>query len=50
MNIRHAPQVPKGFKIEGLRKIGNFKKIPEMRGFDDAYPAGHPKCKFWHLS
>ena len=33
-----------------LRKLGNFKKIPEMLGFDDEYPAVHPKAKFWGFS
>ena len=30
-----------------FRKLGNFKKTPEMRGFDGEYPAIHPKAKFW---
>ena len=29
-----------------LRKLGNFKKIPEIIGFDGKYPAVHPKAKF----
>ena len=33
-------------KTLDLRKLGNFKKIFEMLGFDDEYPAGHPKGKF----
>ena len=32
-----------------LRKLGNFKKIPEMLGFDGEYPAVQPKAKFWHF-
>ena len=31
---------------ERLRKLGNFKKISEMLGFDGEYPAVHPKAKF----
>ena len=34
-------------KTSDLRNLGNFKKIPEMYGFDDGkYSAGHPKAKF----
>ena len=32
-----------------LRKLGNFKKIPEIRGFDGEYPAVNPKAKFWRF-
>ena len=32
-----------------LRKLGNFKKIPEMLGFDGKYPAVQPKAKFWRF-
>ena len=39
-----------------LRKLGNYKKIPEIPGFDDKYPADHkisarfylPVCEFKH--
>ena len=34
-------------KTEDLRKLGSFKKIPEMFGFNSEYPAVHPKVKFW---
>ena len=30
-------------KKKEIRKLGTFKKIPEMFGFDDEYPAVHPK-------
>ena len=30
-------------------KLENFKKIPEVIGFDGEYPAVHPKAKFWRL-
>ena len=26
-----------------LRKLGQFKEIPEILGFDDEYPMGHQK-------
>ena len=29
-----------------LRKLVNSKKNPEILGFDDKYPAFHPKTKF----
>ena len=29
-----------------LKDLGNFKKIPEMLGFDGEYLAGHPEAKF----
>ena len=43
MNVRFA------LRVNNLRlgKLGNFKKIPEMLGFDGEYPAVHPKAKFW---
>ena len=45
-NVRVASQVVERLKTEDLRKLGNFKKIPEMLGFDGEYPATHPKGKF----
>ena len=42
MNARVAVR----FKTEDLRKLGNFKKIPETFGFGGKYPAVHPKAKF----
>ena len=29
--------------------LGNFKKIPEMLGFDGEYPAVQPKTRFWRV-
>ena len=29
-----------------LRKLGNFKKISKILGFDCEYQAVHPKAKF----
>ena len=31
---------------EDLRKLGNFKKMFGMLGFNGGYLAGHPKVKF----
>ena len=31
------------------QKLGNFKKIPEMLGYDCENPADHPKSKCCHL-
>ena len=46
MNVPVSSQVFKRCKICGLGKLGNLKKTPEMLGFDDKYPADHPKFKF----
>ena len=46
MNLRVASGVPEQLKTYDLRKLGNFKKIPQMLGFHDEYPAVHPKTKF----
>ena len=35
-------------KTSDIRKLGNFKKIPEMFRFDGEYPASYPRSKFWH--
>ena len=29
-----------------LRKLGNYKKFPEMLGFEDKYPTVHSKVEF----
>ena len=31
-------------------KLGVFKKIPEMLGFDGDYSPGYPKVKTWSFS
>ena len=41
VSVRVASRVP-----ELLKKLGNFKKIPEMLAFDGKYPAVQPKAKF----
>ena len=46
MNARDAERL----KTYDLRKLGNFKKIPEKFGFDGEYPAVHPKAKLWRFS
>ena len=43
MCVRGTSQVDEGLN---LRKLVNLKKIPEMLGFDDEYPADYPKAKF----
>ena len=42
VNVRVAERL----KTQELRKLGNFKEIPEILGFDGEYPATHPKAKF----
>ena len=39
-------KLPNDLRLKDLRKLGNFKKIPEMLGSDDEYLTGHPKGKF----
>ena len=46
VNVRVASRVAKRLKTWDLRKLGNFKKILEMLGFDGVYPAVHPRAKF----
>ena len=46
MNVRVASRVAERLKTEDLRKLGNFKEIPEMLGFDGEYTNVHPKAKF----
>ena len=31
---------------EDFRNLGDFKKTPEMLGFDGEYPGEHSKAKF----
>ena len=31
---------------KNLKILGNYKKIPEMLGFDPEHPGGHPKIYF----
>ena len=47
MNVQVASRVAERLNTEDLRKLGNFKNIPEMLGFDGKYPAVYPKVKFW---
>ena len=42
-------ELPNHLTLKDLRKLGNFKKISEMLRFDGAYPAVHPKTKFWRF-
>ena len=42
VNVR----VAKRLKTYDLRKLGNFKKIPKILGFDGEYQVVHPKPNF----
>ena len=33
-------------ELQKTLDLGNFKKIPEMLGFDGEHLAGHPEAKF----
>ena len=46
VNVRVASRVAERLKTKYLRKLGNFKKIPQMLGFDGEYPAVPLKAKF----
>ena len=46
VNLQVASQVAKLLKAYDLRKLRNFKKIPEMLGFDGEFPFVHQKAKF----
>ena len=45
VHVRVASRVAERLKTRDLTKLGNFKKISEMLGFDGEYPAIHPKAK-----
>ena len=49
MNVQVAPRVAKRLITYDLRKLGDFKKIPETLGFDGEYPAVNEKAKIWHI-
>ena len=42
MNVRVAERS----KTYDFKKLGDFKKIPKMLGFDRERPAGHQKLNF----
>ena len=46
MSLRVAEQVAEQCETQYFGKLGNFKKIPEILGFDSKYSAGHSKAKF----
>ena len=46
MNVGVVSRVAEQLKTYDLRKLGNFKKIPEILGFDGEYPAVNPNAKF----
>ena len=39
VSVRFASRVAERLKTYDLRKLGKFKKIPEMLGYDGEYPA-----------
>ena len=45
VNLRVASRVVERLETQGLMKLVNFKRIPEMLGFDDKYIGLHPKAK-----
>ena len=45
VNVRVMSQVAERFKTQDLKKLVNFKKIPEILGFDGDYPVVHPKSQ-----
>ena len=45
VNVRVASRIAERLKINDLRELGNFKKVPETLGFDGEYPAVHAKDK-----
>ena len=46
VNLRVASRTAERLKTWDPRKLGNFKKMLEMLGFDDEYPTVHPKAEF----
>ena len=46
MDVQVASRVAERLKTYDLKKLGIFKKISEMLGFDGKYSAGLPKDKF----
>ena len=45
VNVRDVSRVTERLKTSDLRKLGNFKKIHEILGFDGEFPVVHPKAK-----
>ena len=46
VNVWVVSRVAKRLNTYDLRKLGSFKKISEMLGYDGEYPAVHRKAKF----
>ena len=46
MNVRVSSPVEGRLKTQDLRKLGIFRKIPELLGFHGEDPAVHQKAKF----
>ena len=45
VNVGVSSHFAKRLKTDDLRELGNFKKISEMLGVHDEYPAGYSKAK-----
>ena len=45
-SLRVSSRVTERLEHSDLRKFGNFKKIPEMLGFEGEHPGGYPKANF----
>ena len=48
-NVPVALPVAERLKIHDIRKLGNFKNLPEMLRIKSKYLAGHPKWKIRQL-
>ena len=46
MNVQAALRNTEQIKTKDLRNLENWKKIPEMLGFDGKYSANRKKAKF----
>ena len=46
MNVRVVSRVAERLKERRSQEIKNFRKIPEMLGFDDDYQDGNSKDNF----
>ena len=50
VNVWTASQVVERLKTYYIRKVGNYKKIPDKLRFDGTYSANHLKAKFWQAT
>ena len=42
-------ELPNYLRLKNLKKLRNFRKIPEILGFDGKCPAVHRKANFWRF-